>query len=75
MMGSTVKYSITPRQRRVYEFIRMYINKYEKAPSYREICDGCGIQSLSNITQILRSLRKRNWIDYLDGEARSIIIK
>lgn len=68
------KYNITDRQREVYDFVVAYIEENDQAPTFREIAEGLDHKTLSNVHRMLHALRDRNWIDFLDNRARSIII-
>ena len=56
----------------VFEFIGEHKSRHGgNSPSYREIMEGCGLRSLSEIYPILRQLAKQNRIK-LGNVARSI---
>lgn len=68
------KFNLTPMQREVFDFIDEFIDEKGYAPTYREIMEGCGLSSLGRVTQVVKSLKKRGWVDYLPKQNRSITI-
>lgn len=69
-----MKYNLTPKQQEVFDFIDDFIDEKGYAPSYREIMDGCCFPSTGAVSQKLKALKERGWIDYLPKQTRSITI-
>ena len=53
---------LTEKQRRVYEFVREYIETHDIAPSYEEIRDHFGFHSLSTVFAHLLTLERKGAI-------------
>lgn len=68
------KFNLTPRQREVFDFIDDYIDEKGYAPTFQEITDGCDMNNRGRVTNIVKSLKARGWIDYLPKQPRSITI-
>jgi len=69
------KFSITKKQRDLFNFIKNYIDKNNMAPSYEEMKIGTGASSKCMIFSKINQLQERGWIEKLPGKNRSIIIK
>tara|TARA_A100001015_G_scaffold280261_1_gene342258 strand:- start:519 stop:734 length:216 start_codon:yes stop_codon:yes gene_type:complete len=69
-----MKYGLSPKQDKVFKFIKSYMKKKPVAPTYQEILDATGYKSKNSIHMIIRSLEERKWIKRLPGKSRSIII-
>jgi SOS-response transcriptional repressor LexA len=59
---------LTEKQERVWR----YVKSCERSPSYREICAALGYKSVSRISAIVLTLRKRGYVTYLPGMARTL---
>ena len=76
------KAGLTPKQRQVFDFLRLYHKTKGYYPSVREIgvgqIDGQQVMqkrtSTTSVHRILFSLQERGWITVLPGKARSITI-
>ena len=53
---------ITQKQRRVYEWIREFVNDRGAAPSYEEIRRGMGFRSLNTVSYHLKRLERAGYI-------------
>ena len=53
---------LSPKQERIFNFIRDFINEHDYPPSIRQIQDGCSISSTSVVDYNLRILEKRAYI-------------
>ncbi|MCZ6898066.1 MAG: helix-turn-helix domain-containing protein [Betaproteobacteria bacterium] len=69
-----MKFNLTPKQKRAYDFIASYIEKEGVCPSYDEIMDYLGLKSKSNVNRIVKTLKERGWIDYIPNKARSLTL-
>jgi len=63
---------ITPRQREVFDWIVAYIAERGYSPTRREIMKGFGWGTTNATMSHLIPLRKKGWIDWIDGTARTI---
>ncbi len=50
---------LTPAQERVYRFVRDYMDRHGRAPSYEEIRTSLGFRSLNAVAKHLRQLEQR----------------
>ena len=67
-------YGLTPRQKKIFDFIKSYMKKEPVAPSYEEMMRAAGLKSKSGVHKIVRQLEERKWITRLPGKNRSIRI-
>ena len=58
----------------ILAFIRDYIESENIAPSVREICSGCGIQSTSTVHRYLHRLEVEGRIRMTEGKNRAIVL-
>jgi repressor LexA len=64
---------LTEKQKRIYRFIREYIETYDIAPSYEEIKNHFGFRSLSTVFDHVRTLERKGVITKgRSNEKRSI---
>ena len=64
----------TPRQRAIYEYIRLHIAAESCAPTYREICEHFGIRSPNGVKCHLDALHKKGLIDRRPLKSRGLRI-
>ena len=69
-----MKYGLSPRQKKIFDFIKSYMKKEPVAPSYEEMMRAAGLKSKSGVHKIVRQLEERKWIKRLPGKNRSIQI-
>ena len=65
-------YSLTTRQKRVYEFVKEYIQLNKRAPYIREIQNGCGSLSYKAAVDKLLALEKKGFIRRAPNKHRGI---
>jgi len=65
-------YNVTPKQKKVYDFICKYIKKNDLSPTFREIMEGCGIKSTAHVSMVIDALVLKKFLlkDY--GMKRSV---
>ena len=68
------KVILSPKDRKVLDFVREYIERCSYSPSYREISDACGNISLSMVQYRLNRLARAGYIERHDGVARGIVL-
>lgn len=66
--------NITKKQMELYVSIKEFIENYKYSPSIRELCEILGGKSTGTILPSLRILRKKGYINFLDGKSRTITI-
>jgi|TARA_Y100000361_G_C10977150_1_gene247070 repressor LexA len=67
-------YGLTPRQKKLFDFIKSYMKKEPVAPSYEEMMRAAGLRSKSGVHKIVLNLEARGWLTRLPGKNRSIRI-
>lgn len=65
---------LTQKQKAVYDYIKVYIDKNSVSPYIREIQDGCGIQCYKSAVDKLLSLEKKGYIKRTMNKHRSIVL-
>lgn len=63
---------LTKKQKQIYDYITVYIEKYGYAPSLTEIKDKFGIAAISTIHEHIANLIKKGLLKKAKGVARSI---
>ena len=63
-----MKYGLSPRHKKVFDFIKSYMKKTPVAPSYQEMMEATGYKSKSAIHNIFKQLEERKWITKLPGK-------
>ena len=69
-----MKYGLTSKQKKLFDFIKSYMKKNSVAPSFEEMMKATGYKSKSYIFQIIKQLEHRKWLTRLPGKNRSIQI-
>ena len=70
-MGNNI---LTTRQKKVYEFVKEYIELNKRAPYIREIQNGCGSISYKAAVDKLLALEKKGYIRRAPNKHRGIEI-
>ena len=68
------RYGLTPRQKKVYDFVKSYMKKKPVAPTYQELADAAGFKSKCGVHRIIKQLEERGWLKTIPGKNRSIRI-
>ncbi len=66
--------SLTVAQRELYEWLVDYIRTYEHSPSIRQMMRAMGLRSPAPVQSRLERLRKKGYIDWTEGMARTLRI-
>lgn len=66
---------ITKKQIEMLHIINDFILMNGYPPSCRDICKASGRTSPATVHMYIRTLRAKGYIDYIDGIARSIVVK
>jgi SOS-response transcriptional repressor LexA len=70
-----IKPELTDRQTKTLQFIIDFIEQNQIPPSYREIAKGLDVSSLQGISDMLKRLTKKGYIEMAEPcQARSIKI-
>nr|BAR34723.1 repressor LexA (TIGR00498) [uncultured Mediterranean phage uvMED] len=69
-----MKYGLTPRQKKVFDFVKSYMKTKPVAPTYQEMADAAGLKSKSGIHKLIKNLEARGWLKTIPGKNRSIHI-
>jgi len=67
-----MKYGLTDKQLKLFNFIKDYINKNTISPSFDEMKIAIGLKSKCAIAARIEQLEKRGWLKKLPGKNRSI---
>ena len=67
-----MKYGITKKQLKLFNFIKDYIKKNITSPSYEEMKVALDLNSKCTISAKLKQLEERGWIEKMNGKNRSI---
>ena len=67
-----MKYGITKKQLKLFNFLKDYIKKNITSPSYDEMMVALGLNSKCTISAKLKQLEERGWIEKMNGKNRSI---
>lgn len=67
--------SLTPRQRRVLEVIRDWVERYGYPPSVREIGDAVGLASTSSVHHQLRALERKGFLRRDPNRTRAVDVR
>ena len=67
-------YGLTPRQKKLFDFIKSYMKNKPVAPTYEEMKSAAGLKSKSGVHKIVLNLEARGWLTRLPGKNRSIRI-
>ena len=68
------KSGLSPKQRQLYDIIKVYIKSNKYSPSYEELKQLIGSNSKSHIHALVHQLHQRGWIRFDNGRNRSIPI-
>lgn len=63
---------LTTKQKLVYNFLKKYINKNNRAPYIREIQTSCSINSYKSVIDKLIALERKGYIQRTINKHRSI---
>ncbi|NQT90487.1 MAG: hypothetical protein HQ558_04455 [Candidatus Omnitrophica bacterium] len=66
------KFSLTKKQKAVFDFIKRYMDETKQSPYIREIQDACGIVSYKSAVDKLLALEKKGYIKRALNKHRSI---
>jgi len=72
MTTETERQPITARQQDVLDWIDGYINTHGFSPTLQEIQHAYGWRTKNAVMCHLRPLRRKGYIDWLDGKSRTI---
>lgn len=56
------KRALTSRQKEVFEFVRLYIEKYSMPPTRQEIADAFEFKSVNAAQQHLLAISRKGWL-------------
>ena len=68
------RYILTMKQKDVYDYIRIYIERNSISPYIREIQEGCNIRCYKTVVDKLLALEKKGYIKRSLNKHRSIAI-
>jgi|GEM_PF-155389 len=62
--------SLTPKQKRILDFITLYTNKNKFAPSLEEIASNFKLKAVSTVHQYVQTLEKKGYLKKKENQAR-----
>lgn len=65
---------LTPRQRRILDYIRAFRLEHGYPPTLRQIGAEMGIKSTNGVHDHLAALKRKGYIDLDQGQARGIVV-
>lgn len=68
-------HELTPMQRKIYLYLKSYIEEHEYAPSVRDICAAVELTATSTVHGHLTRLAAKGFIERGNGKSRAIRIK
>lgn len=68
------RYSLTPRQKEVYDFIVTYIALHGTTPTMVQIAEACAMKSRSQAHRCIVALEERGWLQRGGARKRSIML-
>lgn len=63
---------LTKKQRIIFDFVEKFIDKHDYAPSYREIGEHFGLNSVATVAGHIETLREKGYLNQEQGSARSL---
>lgn len=66
--------NLTPAQKQLYDWLVDYINTNKHSPSIREMMKAMNLRSPAPIQSRLEKMRKKGYIDWSEGQARTLKI-
>ena len=54
--------NLTDKEKAIFQYIRLYVQKFSMQPSYEEIREYFMYKSTNSIFQYLKSIEKKGWI-------------
>lgn len=63
---------LTKKQKEVLDYIEQYIKKHDYAPSYREIAEHFGLQSVATVAGYVQALKEKGHLQAEENMARSL---
>jgi repressor LexA len=63
---------LTATQQELYDWLVIYIRDQRHAPCIREMMVGMGLKSVAPIQYRLQKLRDKGYVQWVDGQARTI---
>lgn len=65
---------LTSKQQPVYEFIKSYLARHQRAPYIHEIQTGCGVRSYKSVVDRLVALERKGFIQRRPNKHRGIVL-
>jgi SOS-response transcriptional repressor LexA len=67
-------YSLTSKQKRVYDYVKTYLQTNKKSPYIREVQEACEISSYKGAVDKLMALEKKGYITRKLNKHRGIVL-
>jgi SOS-response transcriptional repressor LexA len=65
---------MTPKQKKLLDFIKVKLSETQVCPSYQEMADALGLKSRSGVHRLVHALLAHGEIERVHGMARSIAL-
>ncbi|MCX7937656.1 MAG: hypothetical protein N2971_08140 [Chlorobi bacterium] len=66
--------ALTQKQQQALEYIKAYLREHGYSPSYAEIRSHLGFASLNAVSDLLRSLERKGYVQRLPGRSRALTV-
>ena len=63
---------LTKKQKKIYDYVRSFLDEHGYAPSYREIGEYFSLSSVATIAEHINTLKTKGYLDLDPGHARSL---
>ena len=74
MTTTTALQPLTARQREILVWLAGYIRDHGYSPTVRDVCQAFNFAAINGAMSHLKPLRRKGWIDWQDGQARTLRI-
>lgn len=64
--------TLTPKQKRVLDFVTSFVDKNDYSPSLEEIAKYLKLRSISTVHQYIDTLKKKGYLNKVENKQRSI---
>jgi len=69
-----MRYNLTKKQKKIFDFVKSYIQKNKEAPYYEKIMRGVNLKSKNSVYNYVHQLKDRGWITIKIGKCKSMTL-
>jgi len=73
-MNKTVKRALTPKQKKILDFIVSFSSKHGYAPSLEEICSRFNLKAISTVHQHVEALKRKGYLKKEENQPRGVAL-